>query len=456
MSSTRIEGIVRHRTVRNNTTTEWGCRTYEQDSFGKSSISNLRVFGYPAYTHVNDGKLERRANKCIFLSYASWSKESIEAVKDQGVNKQVELDVEALDEVHDSTSIQPIPDEWNVAMNEEIESLHKNQTWELVESHKGQKIVGSKWVFKVQGKEGRVCVLKKSLYVLKQSSRQWYKWFDTFMIGHGYSRSEYDNCVYHRKLLDGSFVYLLLYVDDMLIAVNNLVEINRFKTQLSGEFEMKDLGAVKKILGMKIRIDREASKLLLSQKSYIEKVLERFGMQQSKLVSTPLAAHFKISTDLLPQSKEEKEHMSHVPYASAVGNMMYAMVCTRPYISQAFSVVSRYMANPSKDHWQVMRWIVRYLRGIADVGLVYDMASTNSRSVVGFVNSDYAGDFDKRRSLTGYVCNVRFHFFSENVSQGIIAVKKVSIEDNPMDMMTKLGTLSKFKHCLDLVGVCSF
>ena len=341
-------------------------------------------------------------------------------------------------------------------MNEEIESLHKNQTWELVESHKGQKIVGSKWVFKVQGKEGQVCVLKKSLYVLKQSSRQWYKWFDTFMIGHGYSRSEYDNCVYHRKLSDGSFVYLLLYVDDMLIAVNNLVEINRLKTQLSGEFEMKDLGAAKKILGMKIRKDREASKLLLSQKSYIEKVLERFGMQQSKLVSTPLAAHFKISTDLLPQSKEEKEHMSHVPYASAVGNMMYAMVCTRPYISQAISVVSRYMANPSKDHWQVVRWIVRYLRGIADVGLVYDMASTNSRSVVGFVNSDYAGDFDKRRSLTGYVCNVRFHFFSENVSQGIIVVKKVSIEDNPMDMMTKLGTLSKFKHCLDLVGVCSF
>ena len=130
-------------------------------------------------------------------------------------------------------------------MNEEIESLHKNQTWELVESHKGQKIVGSKWVFKVQGKEGQVCVLKKSLYVLKQSPRQWYKWFDTFMIGHGYSKSGYDSCVYHRKLLDDSFVYLLLYVDDMLIATKNLIKINRLKTQLRGEFEMKDLSAAK-------------------------------------------------------------------------------------------------------------------------------------------------------------------------------------------------------------------
>uniref|UniRef100_A0A2N9EX70 Reverse transcriptase Ty1/copia-type domain-containing protein n=1 Tax=Fagus sylvatica TaxID=28930 RepID=A0A2N9EX70_FAGSY len=379
-----------------------------------AGYSNLRVFGCPTYAHVND-------------------------VKDQGVNKQVELEVEALDEVHDSTSIQPILDEWNVAMNEEIESLHKNQTWELVESPKSQKIVGCKWVFKknegipglkhrgsrhdcsirvllsmaalfdleleqldvkttflhgeleeqiymhqpkgfkILGKEDQVCLLKKSLYGLKQSPRQWYKQFDTFMIGHGYSRSEYDNCVYHRKLSDDSLVYLLLYVDDMLIAAKNLVEINKLKTQLSGEFEMKDLGAAKKILGMEIHRDREASKLFLSHKSYIEK------------------------------SKEEKEHMSRVPYASAIGSMMYSMVCTRPDISQAVSVVSRYMANPSKDHWQAVRWILRYL----------------------------SGDLDKMRSLTGYIFNVRFHFIRENLSQGINAVRKVATEDNPMDMMTK-------------------
>ena len=98
-------------------------------------------------------------------------------------------------------------------------------------------------------------VEKKSLYGLKQSPRQWYKRFDTFMIGHGYSRSDYDSCVYHRKLSDGFFVYLLLYVDDMLIAPKNLVEVNKLKTLLSGEFEMKDLGAAKKILGMEIHRD---------------------------------------------------------------------------------------------------------------------------------------------------------------------------------------------------------
>ncbi|XXG70306.1 hypothetical protein AAC387_Pa06g3094 [Persea americana] len=273
---------------------------------------------------------------------------------------------------------------WAIAMGEEIESLHKNQTWELVKPPKGQKIVGCKWVFKkkegtpgveetrfkarlvakgytrregvdfnevfspvvkhssirvllamvakfnleleqldvktvflhgeldkqiymhqpegfeIHGKEDHICLLKKSLYGLKQSPRQWYKRFDTFMVGNGYCRSAYDNCVYHKKHSNGSYVYLLLYVDDMLIAAKDMSEINGLKTQLSGEFEMKDLGAVKKILGMEIQRDRKAGKLSLSQKGYLEKVMERFGMQSSKPVNTPLAAHFKLSTAFSP------------------------------------------------------------------------------------------------------------------------------------------------------------
>lgn len=151
--------------------------------------------------------------------------------------------------------------------------------------------------------------MKKSLYGLKQSPRQWYKRFDTFMLGHGYSRSNYDSCVYHRKLSDDSFVYLLLYVDDMLIAAFYMSEINRFKSQLSGEFEMKDLGAAKKILGMEIHRDRPAGKLFLSQRKYINKVIERFGMQNCKPMTTPLAAHFKLSAAFTVRGRGE----IHVP-----------------------------------------------------------------------------------------------------------------------------------------------
>ena len=109
--------------------------------------------------------------------------------------------------------------------------------------------------FIISGKENHVCLLKKSLYGLKQSPRQWYKRFDTFMIGNDNHRSEYDNCVYHKELFYGSFIYLLLYVDAMLIDCKNMSKINRLKTQLQREFEMKNLGAGKKILGMEIHRD---------------------------------------------------------------------------------------------------------------------------------------------------------------------------------------------------------
>ena len=209
--------------------------------------------------------------------------------------------------------------------------------------------------FVVEGKEDHVCLLKKTLYDLKQSPRQWYKRFDTFMLSHGYSRSDYDSCVYHKKISDGSFVYLLLYVDDMLIIARSMSEINKLKTQLSGKFEMKDLGAAKKILGMEIYRDRRAGKLYLSQKKYTEKELERFAMQNVKPMNTPFAAYFKLSAAMSPQFIEEEEQMSHVPYASAVGSIMYAMVCTRPDSSHVVSVISRYMGHPGKMHWQAVK-----------------------------------------------------------------------------------------------------
>ena len=143
------------------------------------------------------------------------------------------------------------------------------------------------------------------------------------MIRQGYCRSQYDDCIYFQN---GSFIYLLLYVDDMLIASRDKSLIQKLKTQLSNEFDMKELVAAKKILGMEIRRDRQAGKLFLSQQNYIERVFDRFNMNNCKPVSTPLAPHFTLSSELCLDTKEEMEHMSHVPYASAVGSLMYAMV----------------------------------------------------------------------------------------------------------------------------------
>lgn len=126
---------------------------------------------------------------------------------------------------------------------------------------------------------------------------------------------------------------------------------------------MKDLGAAQKILGMEIQRDRTAGRIWISQAKYIQKVLEKFNMQEAKVVSTPLTAHFRLSGQQCPTSEEEQQVMKKVPYANATGCLMYAMVCTRPDIAQAISVVSRYMANPGKQHWDAVKWILRYLKG---------------------------------------------------------------------------------------------
>ena len=87
---------------------------------------------------------------------------------------------------------------------------------------------------------------------MKQSPKHWYKQFDSFMVTHGYMRCEYDCCVYFRILADGSYIFLALYVDDMLVAAKSKQEIVKLKSLLSSEFDMKDLGATKKILGIEI------------------------------------------------------------------------------------------------------------------------------------------------------------------------------------------------------------
>ncbi|KAH9659029.1 hypothetical protein KPL70_023708 [Citrus sinensis] len=257
---------------------------------------------------------------------------------------------------------------------------------------------------KVAGKENWVCKLTKSLYGLKQSPRQWYKRFDQFIKRQRYTRNKFDHCVYFRKLQEESFIYLLLYVDDMLIASKSKDEIEKLKTQLNQEFEMKDLGEAKKILGMEICRDRARGKVSLSQKQYLKKVLQQFGMtEQTKPVSTPLASHFKLSAQLFPSTDAEREYILQVPYSNAVGSLMYAIVCTRPDISHAVGIVSRFMHNPSKGHWQAVKWILRYIQKTVDIGLLFERDDTLGQGVIGYVDSDYAGDLDKRRSTTGYV-----------------------------------------------------
>ena len=224
--------------------------------------------------------------------------------------------------------------------------------------------------FEVKGKENFVCKLKKSLYGLKQAPRQWYKKFDSFMMSQGYNRTTSDHCVFTRKFSNDDFI-ILLYVDDMLIIGHDSSMIDRLKRELSKSFSMKDLGSVKQILGMKISHDRKNRKLWLSQETYIEKVLERFNMSKAKAVFSPIASHLKLNSKQYPTSEKDMKDMGKVPYASAIGSLMHAIVCIRPNIAHAVGVVSWFLNNHGKEQWEAMKWILRYLRGTFKVCLCF-------------------------------------------------------------------------------------
>ena len=254
--------------------------------------------------------------------------------------------------------------------------------------------------FAEPGREHLVCKLKKSLYGLKQAPREWYHKFDAFMQSQGYSRSAMDPCLYTKKARDGSLLILVLYVDDMLIAGKAHDELDALKSQLKKSFEMKDLGQASHILGMRIKRDRHQGLLYLSQREYIHKVLERFRMQDIKPIGCPLPSYVKVSQADCPQTDEQRAEMAKIPYASAVGNLMYAMIATRPDIAHAVGVVARYMATPGSRHWDAVKGIMRYLKDTADMCICYGSQDTG---VVGYTDSDYAGHADSRKSTSGYV-----------------------------------------------------
>ena len=149
---------------------------------------------------------------------------------------------------------------------------------------------------------------------------------------------------------------------------------------------------------MKIVCDRKEGLIWLSQESYIEKVLERFNMNKAKSVGCPLAGHFKLSSNQYPTSEKDKEEMLKVPYASAVGALIYTMVCTMPNIAHAVGVVSRFFSNPGKEYWAAVKWILKYLRGTSKVCLCF---GDGKPMLDGFTDSDMAGDIDSRKSTSG-------------------------------------------------------
>ncbi|KAJ9542250.1 hypothetical protein OSB04_028756 [Centaurea solstitialis] len=246
----------------------------------------------------------------------------------------------------------------------------------------------------------KVCKLLKSIYGLKQASRSWNLHFDERIKEFGFAKSEFEPCVYTK--FSGSIVtFLVLYVDDILLIGNDVPTLQSVKGWLSKCFQMKDLGEAAYILGIKIYRNRSKRLIGLSQNTYIDKVLKKFRMDESKKGFIPMQHGIVLSKTQCPVSSQDQDKMKTVPYASAIGSIMYAMLRTRPDVAYSVSVTSRYQQNPGEPHWVAVKNILKYLRRTKDMFLVFG-GSEDEISVKGYSDASFQTDRDEFRSQSGY------------------------------------------------------
>ncbi|KAL0553776.1 hypothetical protein IC582_007680 [Cucumis melo] len=280
--------------------------------------------------------------------------------------------------------------------------------------------------FMIAGKEHMVCKLKRSIYGLKQASRQWYLKFNDTITSFGFKENIVDRCIY-LKISGSKFIILVLYVDDILLATNDFGLLCQTKEFLFKNFEMKDMGEASYVIGIEIFRDRTHGLLGLSQKAYINKVLEKFKMDKCSSSVVPIHKGDKFSLMQCPKNELERNQMETIPYASIVGSLLYAQTCTRPDISFVVGMLGRYQSNPRMDHWKAAKKVLRYLQGTKDYMLTYKRS--DHLEVIGYSDSDFAGCVDIRKSTFGYLFLLAEGAISwKSAKQSIIAASTMEVE----------------------------
>nr|DAD45748.1 TPA_asm: hypothetical protein HUJ06_003978 [Nelumbo nucifera] len=287
---------------------------------------------------------------------------------------------------------------------EEISALNKNCTWELVPKPKNADVVTCKWVYKLKKKvdgtvdkhkarlvargfsqqygldydetfspiakmphgfiskefPNHVCRLKKALYGLKQAPRAWYGKIAQYLDFCGFKSSSADPSLFVKKT-STICTMLLLYVDDMIITGDNSIETTRLRDDLSIHFEMKSLAEASCFLGLEVE---ESNGYFVSQKGYAAGLLNRFGMGESKAMTTPMESCLKLTKD------EGRPLKDATLFRQLVGSLFYLTI-TRPDIAYSVGVISQLMEKPCEGHLIAAKRILRYIKGTLHFGLMY-------------------------------------------------------------------------------------
>ena len=245
--------------------------------------------------------------------------------------------------------------------------------------------------FIISGKEEQVYKLNKALYGLKQAPRAWYAKIDSYFLQNGFERSKNEPTLYTKRQ-DKNFLFVCLYVDDMIYMGSSSSLIDEFQVCMKKEFEMTDLGLLNYFLGIEVK--QVEAGVFISQRKYAMDLLKRFNMMNCKTVPTPMNTNEKLQVDDGTGWVDEKL------FRSMVGGLIY-LTHTRPDIALSVGIVSRFMHSPSKHHFGAAKRIIRYVAGTVDLGIWYYHVS--SFKLIGFTDSDWAGCIEDRKSTSGYM-----------------------------------------------------
>jgi hypothetical protein len=233
------------------------------------------------------------------------------------------------------------------------------------------------------------CVkLNKSLYGLKQSGRMWYNRLKEFLLNKGYSNNDDCPCVFIRKSSTGFYI-IAVYVDDLNI-IGTELDINEVRDYLKMEFKMKDLGKTKFCLGL--QLEHLPTGILVHQSTYVQKILEKFNMNKYYPSKTLIVVRTleNGSDPFQPRQEGEEVLGSEYPNLSSIGVLMYLVNNTRPDIAFAVNLLARFSAAPTIRHWNGVKDVLRYLRGIPDLGVFYP--KNQDLSLTGYADAGYLSD----------------------------------------------------------------
>ena len=278
-----------------------------------------------------------------------------------------------------------------------------------------------------EGGPNKVFRLRKSLYGLKQSARQWNIKLHGVLSKMGYKRIEADRSVYIYS--NGSVrIFVPIYIDDITFASKSTSAVDAAVKELSSHFKCRDLGATEFLLGVGITRDRPKRTIMLHQRQFILDMLDRYGMSDCHPVQTPMSPGTVLTKDMAPSSDADIEFMRSVPYLSSIGTLQYLSTMTCPDIAYTVSYLARFSSNPGPKHWSAVKHLFRYLKGTLEHKLTYS-GELGADVFTAYCDAAHGDCKDTGRSTGGYVTMMAGGAIGwSSKLQGIVALSTTEAE----------------------------